>query len=59
MADSGHKSRTSKTIGSFLKKESMRAVIPTNNGGDVTIITSYFTLVLNKPAYMEENTNEK
>ena len=40
MADSGHKSRTSKTMGVRFKSDSKRAVIPKNKGGEVAKIKS-------------------
>ena len=50
MADSGHKSLISNTNGTRFNLDKTYAVIPTNNGGEVTKITSYFPFVLNKPA---------
>ena len=59
MADSGHKSRTSKIIGILLNLEIKYPAPPTNNGGDVTTTTSNFPFTLNKPAHKEENIKEK
>ena len=59
IADSGHKSLTSKTSGIFLQKETIMPVIPINNGGEDTNTRSYFPLVLKTPAKILEKTKEK
>src|SRR5690606_14168971 len=59
IADSGHKSLTSKTKGILLNLDKTKAVMPTKSGGDVTKMISYFSFVLKNPAHILEKTKEK
>src|SRR5690606_4950436 len=59
IADSGHRSLISKTMGIRLNKEIKYPDMPTNRGGEVTITTSYLPLNLKSPAHSDENIKEK
>ena len=50
IADSGQRSRISKTKGNLLNLDNITAVIPTKRGGEVTKIISKSPLTLNNPA---------
>src|SRR6185312_15322237 len=59
IADSGQRSRISKTNGIRFSRDSMYPVRPMNKGGDVTSILSNLPLVLKSPAHNPEKTKEK
>ena len=59
IADSGQRSLISKTTGILLKKDRKNAIIPTDNGGELTRIKSYFSRAFIKPPKIPENTKEK